>query len=190
MKEKSETLKCFEDYVADVSGLFNGKIKVLSLHSDGGGEFVGGLLRQFCQGSGIKQSWSAPHTPQQNAIAERSWRTIMDMARAQVLGAQLHKSMWAEAVNTAVYIINRVPSKALGGDTPYHALFGKHAKMGHLKTFGCRAWAHVYDGERKKMDPKAWAGVMVGYDPTNYACYRIFNPVTKTTKLSAHVSFD
>lgn len=190
MKEKSETLKCFEDYVADVSGLFNGKIKVLSLHSDGGGEFVGGLLRQFCQGSGIKQSWSAPHTPQQNAIAERSWRTIMDMARAQVLGANLPKQMWAEAVNTAVYVINRVPSKALGGDTPYHSLFGKHAKMGHLKTFGCRAWAHVYDGERKKMDPKAWAGVMVGYDPTNYACYRIFNPVTKTTRLSAHVSFD
>jgi hypothetical protein len=190
MKEKSETLKCFEDYVADVSGLFNGKINVLSLHSDGGGEFVGGLLRQFCQGRGIKQSWSAPHTPQQNSIAERSWRTIMDMARAQVLGANLPKQMWAEAVNTAVYVINRVPSKALGGDTPYHSLFGKHAKMGHLKTFGCRAWAHVYDGERKKMDPKAWAGVMVGYDPTNYACYRIFNPVTKTTKLSAHVSFD
>ena len=190
MKEKSETLKCFEDYVADVSGLFNGKINVLSLHSDGGGEFVGGLLRQFCQGRGIKQSWSAPHTPQQNSIAERSWRTIMDMARAQVLGANLPKQMWAEAVNTAVYVINRVPSKALGGDTPYHSLFGKHAKMGHLKTFGCRAWAHVYDGERKKMDPKAWTGVMVGYDPTNYACYRIFNPVTKTTKLSAHVSFD
>jgi hypothetical protein len=190
MKEKSETRKCFEDYVAEVSGLFQSKIKVLSLHSDGGGEFVGGLLRQFCQASGIRQSWSAPHTPQQNPIAERSWRTILDMARAQVLGAQLPKPMWAEAMNTAVYVINRVPSKALGGDTPYHSLFGKHAKMGHLKTFGCRAWAQIYDGERKKMDPKAWPGVMVGYVPTNYACYRIFNPVTKTTKLSAHVTFD
>ena len=191
MRDKSEVPQRFEEFVGEVASLTRGSaIKVLGLHSDGGGEFISGLLEKVCQSRGIKQRWSAPHTPQQNGVAERSWRTILDAARAMVIGADLPKATWAEAMNTAVYILNRVPSAALEGDTPFHRLFGRHANLEHLRVFGCRAYAQVYDQYRKKLDPKAWRGIMVGYDPQNPAAYRIFNPEKRTTSVTAHVTFD
>jgi hypothetical protein len=191
MKDKSEVPRHFEQFIGDVASMTHGmKVKVLGLHSDGGGEFISGLLQQLCQKNGIRQRWSAPYTAPQNGIAERSWRTILDAARAQVIGANLPKGAWAEAMNNAVYILNRVPSTALGGDTPFHRLFGRHADLSHLKTFGCRAYVQFYDHQRKKLDPKAWRGILVGHDPQNSSVYRVYDPDKKVTRLTAHVTFD
>jgi hypothetical protein len=192
MKDKSEVPQVFEQFIGSVAVTtdLGTKVKVLGLHSDGGGEFISGALHQLCEKNGILQRWSAPYTSPQNGIAERSWRTILDAARAQVIGANLPKMMWAEAMNNAVYVLNRLPSASLGGDTPFHRLYGKHADLSHLRTFGCRAYAHVYDKDRKKLDPKAWRGIMVGHDPQNPAAYRIFDPVKRTTRTTAHVTFN
>jgi hypothetical protein len=194
MRAKSETLQRFQQYEQDMSGLLRGacikRVSVWGLQSDNGGEYTGHDFEDYCKARGINQTFSGPHAPQQNGIAERSWRTIMEMARCLVAEAGLGKEFWAEAAHTAVYLMNRLPTSVLGGDTPYHALFGRHASLSHLRVFGCRAWAQVYDTERKKMDPRAWRGILVGYDDSNTSCYRIFDPAAGVTRRTVHVTFD
>lgn len=189
MKRKSDALKCLKQYVTDMAGLLGG-LRAKALMADNGGEFISKEFIDWAKSQGIGQRRSAPHAPQQNGVAERSFRLIMEMARCLMAESGMDKQIWAEAVNTAVYLINRLPTAALNGDTPYHALFGKHAKMGHLRTFGCRAFVHVYDGDRKKLDPKAWKGIFVGYDDSNRTCYRIFDPSKGQVVRSVHVTFD
>eukprot|EP00952_Eustigmatos_sp_NYUAD-ZCMA_P008055 33800-Eustigmatos_ZCMA.PRE.1 len=103
---------------------------------------------------------------------------------------ELGKTFWADAMNTAVYLTNRLPTSALEGRTPYEALFGKPAKVDHLRVFGCKVWAHVYDRDRKKLDAKAWRGILVGYHESNRTCYRVYDPMCGRVKHSVHVTFD
>ena len=70
--------------------------------------------------------------------------------------AGLDKEMWAMACDTAVYLINRLPSAVIGGATPYQRLFNKSARLEHVRIFGCRAYVQFYNNERKKLDEKAW----------------------------------
>ena len=189
MKRKSDVLDCMKQYVLDISGLMRGqRVKGFDLKSDNGGEYTSEDVKIWCKENGIKQTYTGPYCPQQNGVAERSWRTVVDMARCLRLESGLPKYMWAEAVNTAVYIINRLPTTALGGDTPYHALFGEHAILSHLRVFGCRVYVQVED--RKKLDAKARRGILVGYDEQNTSCYRVYDPVTRTVARSVHVTFN
>lgn len=167
------------------------KVKAVScIKSDNGGEYTGDDFANYCKGQGILQHFTAPESAAQNGVAERGWRTVNGTGRCLREQAGLPKSFWAEAVATAVYLINRMPTSSLDGDTPYHALFGKHAQLDHLRSFGCRAYAHYYDHERKKLDPKAWRGIMMGYDEYNRRVYRIFDPDTKKIHRTMHVTFD
>ena len=192
MKVKSDSLRCLKQYKDDMSGLMRGRnIKMLcGLRSDNGGEYTGQDFKTWCKKNGIMQTFSGPHAPQQNGVAERSIRTSVEMARALLAEARLGKEMWAEALNTAVYIINRMPTATLDGDTPYHALFGKHASIDHLRVFGCRAYTHIYDGQRKKLDDKSKPGILVGYDEHNTSCYRVYHPSTRRVQRSVHVTFN
>ena len=83
-----------------------------------------------------------------------------------------------------------VPSRVIDGDTPHHRLLGKHARLDHFKAFGCKAYVQVYDRHRKKMDDKAWRGIMIGYDEHNTRCYRVYDPVRKVVRDVVHVTFD
>ena len=192
MRAKSDTLTMLKRYIQDVGVLMKGKrLKELrGLRSDNGGEYTGEDFKAFCRKRGIQQSFTGPYTPEQNGVAERSWRTVVDTARCMREQSGLPKKFWAEAVNTAVYITNRVPTDALGGITPHRALFGKDDSLNHLKPFGCLSFVHYYSHERKKMDPKAWRGFFLGYDETNKRCYRIYDPVGKKMHRSVHVTFD
>ena len=76
-------------------------------------------------------------------VAERSNRSVVEMARCLRLESGLSKELWAEACQTAVHILNRVPSAVLDGKTPYFRLFGKQARLDHFKVFGCRAYVQI-----------------------------------------------
>jgi hypothetical protein len=78
----------------------------------------------------------------------------------------------------------------LDGQTPYFKLFGRQARLDHLKVFGCRAYVQIYANERTKLDPKAWRGIMVGYDEHNGRCYRVYDPVRKVIRRTVHVTFE
>ena len=189
LKTRDEVCAKLEQFVLDISGLLGGR-RVRALRVDNGGEFISQAFKNLCKSKGIHLTLSGAHAPQQNGVAERSWRTAVEMMRCMRRRAGLAKKFWGELLSTAAYLLNRLPSASLGGDTPYHALLGKHVKMDHLRVIGCRAFAHVYDNERRKLDDKAWKGVLLGYDETNRSCYRIYNPATGKVKKSVHVTFD
>jgi len=166
MKAKSDTLAMFKRYIADIGVLMKGrKVKaILRIRSDNGGEYTGDDIGDYCKSQGILRNFTAPESAAQNGVAERRWRTVVGTARCLREQAGLPKSFWAETVNTAVYLFNRMPISSLDGATPYYALFGKQASLDHLRSFGCRVYAHYYDHEKKKLDPKAWRGLLMGYD--------------------------
>lgn len=114
MREKSEeALDKFKMYEAHMSGLLRGR-KILGVHSDNGGEFIGHDFKEYCKRRGILQTDTAPYAPEQNEMAERSNRTVMEMARClRIIESGLDKRLWAEACSTAVYILNRVPTNSL-----------------------------------------------------------------------------
>lgn len=119
----------------------NCSIKVL--RSDRGGEFCSNEFNSFCNEAGIKRELIIPYTPQHNGVVERKNRTIMNLARSMLHEKELPNFLWAEAVSTTVYTLNRSPTKALVNQTPLHAWTGTKPFVSHMKTFGCIAYGLV-----------------------------------------------
>lgn len=119
IKHKSDVFNMFKDFVAKGEAHFN--LKIVNLYIDNGREYLSNEMRQFCVKKGITYHLTVPHTPQLNGVSERMIRTITEKARAMISGAQLDKSFWGEAVLTATYLINRIPSRAIVNSvmTPY-----------------------------------------------------------------------
>jgi hypothetical protein len=103
-----------------------------------------------------------PGTPDQNGVAERRNRTLMDMVRSMISYSTLPISLWGDALKTAVYILNRVPTKAVY-KTPFELWTGRKPCLGHLHIWGCQAEARVYNPHEKKLDPRTISGYFIGY---------------------------
>ena len=86
--------------------------------TDNGLEYCSKEFKDFCKSKGIARHRTVTYTPQQNGLAERINRTLIERVRCMLLNASLFKGFWAEAVTTAAYLINRSPSSALGFKTP------------------------------------------------------------------------
>ncbi len=161
LKAKGEAFEKFKQYKALVENEIGHKIKVL--RSNNGGEFVCKKFDAFLAECGIQRQTSEPYSPQQNAVAERANRTIMECARSMILAQRLELEFWGEAVNMAVYIKNRCPTKALDSKTPQEAWSGRKPDVSHLRVFGCKAFAHVPDEKRTKLESKSMPCVFFGY---------------------------
>lgn len=111
MSNKSEVVTCFRDYVNKSEAHFN--LKVIHLYCDNGREYLSGEIKDFCREKGITYHLTIPYTPQQNGVAERMNRTLVEKAWAMIHGAGLHKRFWGGAVLTATYLINIIPTKAI-----------------------------------------------------------------------------
>jgi len=120
IKERSEVLDKFKIFKAEVENQHDLKIKIV--RSDRGGEYYGrhtpygqvsGPFARFLQENGIVAQYSTPGEPQQNRVAERRNRTLMDMVRSMMSYSTLPINLWMEALKTAIYILNRVPSKSV-----------------------------------------------------------------------------
>ena len=157
------------------------------LRSDNGGEYISRSFRDYCKTTGIVQQFTAPYTPQQNGISERDGRTIMDMTRCLLNEANLAKHLWGEVAATAVFLMNRLPHTAIGGDTPYYRMFGKQANLSFLRIIGTRAFVHE-EGYRRKLQEKAWEGVLIGYD-NDRPTFRVYDRTTGRIVSSRNVSF-
>ena len=93
-------------------------LKVKCLRSDNGGEYIDNAFKKYCADNGIKMEKTIPGNPQQNGVAERMNMTLNERARSMRLHAGLPKMFWADAVNTAAYLINRGPSAPLDCKIP------------------------------------------------------------------------
>ena len=106
----------------------------------------------FLADCGIKHQYTVPYTPQQNGVAERKNRSLMEMARCMVKSQALPHTFWLEAIMCATYVLNRCPTKALKFITPYESWHGLcEPSVAHLRVFGCLAYALVPEQHRKKL---------------------------------------
>ena len=109
----------------------------------------------YCKNNGIKREHTIPYTPQQNGVAKRKNRTLMEMARCMLHARNMDPKFWAEGVNVASYIINRSPTIDVKHKTPAEAWSGRKPIVGHSKVIGCDAYVHMPKEKRKKLDKKS-----------------------------------
>ena len=153
IKKKSDVFETFKRWKALVENETNSKLKCLKF--DNGGEFCNNEFDSFCSHNGIRRIKVVPRTPQENGVAERMNRTILERARSMRIHAGFPLNLWADAIDTAVYLINRGPSMALDGDIPEEMWTGKKVNYSFLRVFGCEAFAHVNKENRNKLDAKS-----------------------------------
>ncbi|KAI3509130.1 hypothetical protein L1887_24156 [Cichorium endivia] len=187
IKEKSETFEQFKIYKAHVENQSGYRIK--TLRSDRGGEYMANYFQDFLKHHGIHHQLTTSYTPQQNGVAERKNRALMEMARSMIKSKQLSNEFWGEAVACACYIMNRTSTKSLPNMTPQEAWNGVKPNVSHLRTFGCIAYAHIPSQKRNKLDDKSEKTILVGYSG-NSKGYKLYNPATKKIIISRDVIFD
>ena len=102
-----------------------GRCRLRAFRSDRGGEFNSGEFVEYCDKLGVKHYTTAPYSPQQNGVVERRNQTVVEMARCLLKSMGMPAVFWGEAVRTAVYILNRSPTRSLDGVTPYEAWHGR-----------------------------------------------------------------
>ncbi|CAJ2657083.1 unnamed protein product [Trifolium pratense] len=183
---KDEAFDVFKRFKALVENQCSKRIKIL--RTDGGGEYTSRRFESFCEENGIEHEVTAPYTPQHNGLAERRNRTILDMARCIVKHRNLPKSFWGEAVSTAVYVLNRCPTKKLKDKVPEEVWSGKKPSVSHFRVFGALCYKHVPEAKRKKLDDRSESMVLVGYHVTG--AYKLYNPTTKKMIYSRDVIVD
>ena len=172
ISKKSEVLNVFKKFKAEVENSTGKKIKCLQ--SDNGTEFVNRESDQFMHINGIKRRLTVPHTPQQNGVAERKNRTLVETTRCMMLQSQLSPSFWAEALSTANYIRNRCPSRALEGETPFKYWTGKRPNLSNCRPFGVAAYALDKNPQKPKFESRSKKCIFLGYSEKSKA-YRLWS---------------
>ena len=186
LKEKSEAFDYFKQFKATTEKESGNSI--IRFRTDRGGEFTSREFELFCSDSGIQRQLTASYTPQQNGVAERKNRTIMEAVRSMLKDKNLPTNFWAEAVATAVYVMNRSPTQAVEGKTPYEAWFGRRPNVSNFRIFRSIAFAHVSAELRRKLDEKSVKYIFIGYSEQTKG-YRLLNPITNKLVVSRDVIF-
>ena len=174
------------EYVAYVSNKFGTKPKVL--RSDNGTEYTGKDTQAVLKRAGIEFQTSVPYNLEQNGLAERKNRTLCESGRSMLFDANLPTKYWGEAVMTACYIQNRLPTTAVN-KTPYELWNDAKPNLTHIRVLGSKAYAHIPAEKRRKWDSHSVEGVLVGYSET-WKGYRILNPSTSRVTVCRTVVFD
>nr|GEV37621.1 hypothetical protein [Tanacetum cinerariifolium] len=155
---------------------------------DNGGEFRNKEMNDFCSQKGIKREFSNARTPQQNGVAERRNRTLIEVDRTMLAYAKLPVTFWAEAVNTACYVQNRVLVNKSHNKTPYELFNGRSPAIGFLKPFGCHVMILNTLDNLGKFEEKGDEGYFIGYSMFSKA-FRVFNKRTRRVEENFHVEF-
>ncbi|GJZ28293.1 ribonuclease H-like domain-containing protein [Tanacetum coccineum] len=183
---KDETSGILKNFIRQIENQLNHRVKII--RSDNGTEFKNRDMLEFCGNKGIKQEYSNARTPQQNGVAERMNRTLIEAARTMLADSLLPTTFWAEAVNTACYIFNRVRVTKPQNKTPYELLFGHKPMISYIRPFGCHVTILDTLSVLGKFDGKSDEGFLVGYS-LNSKAFRVYNLVTKKVEVNLHVKF-
>ncbi|GJV97488.1 ribonuclease H-like domain-containing protein [Tanacetum coccineum] len=139
-------------------------------------------------GHGVKREFSVARTPQQNGVAERKNKTLIEAARTMLSDSKLLTTFWAEAVNTACYVQNRMLVIKLHNKTPYELILGRKPALSFMRPFGYPVTILNTIDHLGKFDGKADEGFFVGYS-TNSKAFRVFNSRTRIVEENLHVQF-
>ncbi|GJX44518.1 putative ribonuclease H-like domain-containing protein [Tanacetum coccineum] len=183
---KDETFYVLKEFIALIENQLNKKVK--GIRCDNGTEFKNAKLIELCGEKGIKRDYSNPRTPQQNGVAERKNRTLIEAARTMLADSKLPTMFWTEAVSTACYVLNRVSITNPHNKTPYELISGKVPQISHLKPFGCQVTILNTSDYLGKFEGKADEGYLVGY-ASNSKAYRVYNLPTRVVDEALNLIF-
>ncbi|GJZ72979.1 putative ribonuclease H-like domain-containing protein [Tanacetum coccineum] len=161
---KDETTKILKTFITSIENLIGLRVKVI--RCDNKTEFKNRVMNQFCKMIGIKREFSVARTPQQNRVAERKNRTLIEAARTMLVDSKLPTTFWAEVVNP----VCRKPA------------------LSFMRPFGCPVTILNTIDHLGKFDGKADEGFFVGYS-TNSKAFRVFNNKTRIVEENMHIKF-
>jgi hypothetical protein len=185
LKTKSQALGSDKQYETWLLRQRDGT-RVKTLRSDRGGKYLSEEFDKYLQEQGIELQLTVHDSPQQNSVAERLNRTLVDHARAMLLARDLPKNLWAEAVDYATWLKNRLPSRAIPDHKPYKLLHGRRPSLALAHEFGCPVYFHVTEGG--KLEARAEEAVFVGVDGQSKG-YRVYWPEKRRISVERNVSF-
>ena len=162
--------------------------KIKNLQSDNGREYVNIEFDKVLAKYGIARRLTVPYTPEQNGVAERCNRTLMDMARCLLIESGMPPAFWAEAVNTANYIRNCAPTSKLKGSTPYQSRYGKPPNVSIFQRFGIGVYVSDRTPSLGKLQPRAKKGIFIGYS-TESKGFRVWLQNERKIVVSRDVKF-
>nr|GFB25919.1 putative ribonuclease H-like domain-containing protein [Tanacetum cinerariifolium]GFB26790.1 putative ribonuclease H-like domain-containing protein [Tanacetum cinerariifolium] len=180
LASKDETPSILKTFIVGLENLLSLKVKII--RCDNGTKFKNADLNQFCGLKGIKREFSVPRTPQQNGIAERKNRTLIEAARTLLAYSLLPIPFWA------CYVQNRVLVTKPHNKTPYELLHGRLPSIGFMRPFGCHVTILNTLDPLGKFQRKVDEGFLVGYSVCSKS-FRVFNSRTRIVQETLHVNF-
>ncbi|GJR29744.1 putative ribonuclease H-like domain-containing protein [Tanacetum coccineum] len=186
LASKDETSGILKSFITKIENLVDKKVKII--RCDNGTEFKNRVMSDFCENKGIKREFSVARTPQQNGVAERRNRTLIEAARTMLADSKLPTTFWAEAVNTACYVQNRVLVVKPHNKTPYELFRGRTPALSFMRPFGCHVTILNTLDYLGKFDGKSDEGFFVGYS-MNSKAFRVYNIRTRKVEENLHIRF-
>jgi len=187
IREKSDTFDVFKDLCTQLQR--EKDYGIVRIRSDHGTEFENAKFDEYCLGEGIKHEFSSPITPQQNGVVEKKNRTLQESARVMLHAKHLPYRFWVEAMNTTCHIQKMVTLRTGTTTTLYELWKGRKPIVKYFHVFGSKCYILSDRDYRRKMDPKSYEGIFLGYS-TNSRAYRVFNSKTETVMESINVVID
>ncbi|GJZ87471.1 putative ribonuclease H-like domain-containing protein, partial [Tanacetum coccineum] len=183
---KDETSGILKTFITGIENQINNKVKIIKC--DNGSEFKNNDMNQFCRIKGIKTEFSIARTPQQNGVAERKNKTLIEAAKTMLADSLLPTTFWAEAVITACYVHNMVLVTKPHIKTPYELLHGRPPSISFMRPFGCPVNILNTLDPLGKFDKKVDEGFFVRYS-INSKAFKVFNTRTRKVEENLHITF-
>lgn len=186
LRHKSDVFECFRDFHNLIMNQYNACVKIF--RTDNGTEYLNREFDEYLSSFGIIHQTTCPGTSEQNGLAERKNKHLLDVTRSLMFAMNVPKHLWSEAVMTAAYLINRMPLRVLGHKTPIECLTGKNSFVVPPKVFGCVCFVKDYRPSVGKLDPRALKCIFVGYSGKQKG-YKCWCPAEKRMFISMDVMF-
>ncbi|KAE9016351.1 Retrovirus-related Pol polyprotein from transposon TNT 1-94 [Phytophthora fragariae] len=186
LRNKSAVCGAFRKFLKEIRT--NAGLNIKVLRSDNGGEYWSRSMEALCDDKLIKHEFTVPHNPEQNGMAERVNRTLVEMTRCMLKESELDKAYWCEAMMTAVDIRNVLPNTSNPHSSPFELVFKRKPRLDHMRVFGTECYARVPKQKRKKLDDTGMQCVFLGYAKQRKA-YRLLSVSDGSIVISRSVTF-
>ncbi|GJU43900.1 putative ribonuclease H-like domain-containing protein [Tanacetum coccineum] len=186
LSTKDDTPEILKNFITGIENQTDHKVK--TIRCDNRTEFKNRIMNEFCEMKGIRREFSVARTPQQNGVAERKNRTLIEAARTMLEDSKLPTTFWAKAVNTACYVQNRVLVTKPHNKTPYELFLVRKPALSFMRLFGCLVIILNTLDHLGKFDGKSDDGFFVGYS-INSKEFRVFSTRTRFVEENLHINF-
>nr|GEU63774.1 hypothetical protein [Tanacetum cinerariifolium] len=183
LASKDETSEILKNFIKEIENLVDKKVKII--RCDNGTKFKNKFMDDFCREKGNKREYSIASTPQQNGVAKRRNKTLIEATRTMLVDSKLPTTFWAKAVSTACYVQNRVLIVKPHHKTPYELFRNFKPALSFMRPFGCHVTILNTFDNLGKFDGKSDEGFFVGYSLSS----RVYNTRTRNVEENLHIGF-